>query len=83
MMEWRYDLMSNEVKYGRRSIVIEFDVATALAITVASLVKSKSNALLFLVLHENFHLYIEKITHSVIDCCIDIFSCCFLKFIDR
>ena len=39
--------MSNGVKGGGRSAVIEFAVVTSLAITVASLVKSKSYAFLF------------------------------------
>ena len=39
--------MSNELKGGRLGVVIRFDVATSLAIIVASLVKSKSNVFLF------------------------------------
>ena len=39
--------MSNRLKGGMCSVVIGFAKSTALAITVASLVESKSNAFLF------------------------------------
>ena len=46
-MEWSRDLISEGVNRGRRSVLVGFAVATALAITIASFVIFRFIILLF------------------------------------
>ena len=47
VMECSQDLISEGVNGGRRSVLVGFGVATALSITVASVVMYRYNVLLF------------------------------------